>query len=205
MDADTHKFEELKHQVIRTGGYYVHFYFDMHANNEQSLKESMVGFVSRLTNEEGVRFAVGEIDEATERDGMFSSTAKVSMLIHDLPALTRLTMAYGPVGVDLQEPNESRISIGELQIALMGISAMAQDLTQYIIQKEAAGPGREGQIRKADGIPHPAGAEAAGGRQEGGRREKSGRSNWGEKEIEKKWALESPGRLGPAQFICFDF
>lgn len=146
MDADEHKFEQLKQQVIRTGGYYVHFYFDMHANNEQSLKESMVGFVGKLTKEEGVRFAVGEIDEATERDGMFSSTAKMSMLINDLPALTRITMAYGPVGIDLQEPNESRVSLSEMQNALMGISAMAQDLTQFIIQKKLLDPAEKAKF-----------------------------------------------------------
>ncbi len=148
MTADDHKFEELKHQVIRTGGYYVHFYFDMHANDEQSLKESMVGFVSRLTKEEGVRFAVGEIDEPTERDKLFSSTAKVSMLINDLPSLTRITMAYGPVGIDLEEPNQSKIEIGEMQRALMGISAMAQDLTQFIIQKKLFDPAEKAKFEK---------------------------------------------------------
>ena len=148
MDADEHKFEELKHQVIRTGGYYVHFYFDMHANDEQSLKESMVGFVSKLTKEEGVRYAIGEIDEATEKDKLYSSTAKVSKLIHDLPAINRITMAYGPVGIDLEEPNESRVSVGEMQAALMGISAMAQDLTQYIIQKKLLDPSEKAKFDK---------------------------------------------------------
>ncbi len=108
----------------------------------------MIGFVGKLTNEEGVAMGVGEIDEAVEKDGMFSCTTKVSLLVHDLPALTRLTMGYGPVGVEVEEPHESIVSMGELQTSLMTISAMAQDLTQFIIKKQLLDPAEKANFEK---------------------------------------------------------
>ncbi len=131
--ADMHKFEALKHDVLRHGGFYLHFYFDMHASDPTALQNIMVGFVGKLTNEEGVRLAVGEVDEPLKRDELYSTTAKVSMLVSDLPTLAKLVMNYAPIGIELEEPLEARVTAGELQTALMNVSAITQDFTRHIL------------------------------------------------------------------------
>lgn len=129
------KFDQVKDEVVRHGGYYVHFYFDMHSKNPESLQNIMVGFVGKLTKEAGVEVAVGEIDKPIEDGGMYSTTAKVSLLIVNFSSLVRVTMSYAPIAVDVQEPLDAKIDAGELQNALLGISATAQDLTTHIISK----------------------------------------------------------------------
>ena len=113
--ADTKKFDELKNEVLRNNGYYVQFYFDMHADKKENLQNIMVGFVSKLTKEHGVRLAVAEVDEPMARDKEFSTTAKVSLLIASFADLIRLTMSYTPIGIDIEEPLDAKIDAGELQ------------------------------------------------------------------------------------------
>lgn len=133
--ADMKKFNELKHDVLRHGGFFVHLYFDMHSQNPEGLQNIMVGFVGNITKEPGVRMAVAEIDQPLEREGTYSTTAKVSMLVSDFTTLLRLTMNYTPIGIEVEEPLDAKLDAGEIQNALMGISATAQQLTQHIISK----------------------------------------------------------------------
>ncbi len=133
--AKMDKFNALKHEVLKNGGFYVRFYFDMHAGDAPSLQNIMVGFVSRLTNEQGVRFAVGEVDEPIAHEGMFSTTARVSLLVNDFPTLARITISYAPIGIEIEEPGETRLPASDLQAGLIGISGAAQELTHHILTK----------------------------------------------------------------------
>lgn len=133
--SDTKKFDELKHKIIGNGGYFTHFYFDMHANDKDNLQNIMVGFVGKITKEPGVAMVVGEIEEPLENDGTFSTTSRVSMLVTSFSNLIRLTQTYTPIGVEIEEPLDAKIDAGELQRALMGISVTNQELTQHILMK----------------------------------------------------------------------
>jgi len=133
--SDMKNFEKLKHKVIDNGGYFVRFYFDMHANDADNLQNIMVGFVGKITKEEGVPMAVAEIDEALETEGTFSSTAKVSILTNSFSDLVRLTQTYAPIAIEVEEPLDAKIDAGEMQQALMGISTTNQELTQHILTR----------------------------------------------------------------------
>ena len=146
--AEMKKFEELKNNVIHDGGYFVHYYFDMHSQNAEGLQNIMTGFVAKLTKEPGVRMAVAEVDQPLKRDDTFSTTAKVSMLISDFTTLTRLTMSYTPIAIEVEEPLDAKIDAGELQGALMGISGTTQHFTQHIMEKGMD----EGQKKKFEDI-----------------------------------------------------
>ena len=144
----TDKFEQLKREVLRSGGYFVHFYFDMHGSEPKSLQDIMVGFVSRLSKENGVKMAVGTVEDPIEHDGMFSTTAKVTMLISDLHSLSKLAVSYCPISIEVDEPHKAEVQAGELQNALMTISATAQDLTQYILKKGLLSPEEKAKFEK---------------------------------------------------------
>ena len=131
--TDMKKFEELKHKVVSNGGYFVHFYFDMHANDKDTLQNIMVGFVGKITKEPGVSMAVAEIEEPLETEGTFSTTARVSILANSFADLIRMTQTYTPIGIEIEEPLDAKIDAGELQYALMGVSITNQELTQHIL------------------------------------------------------------------------
>ncbi|MDE1797894.1 MAG: hypothetical protein KGH63_00625 [Candidatus Micrarchaeota archaeon] len=133
--AKMEKFNALKSEVLKNGGFYLRFYFDMHAGNAPALQDIMVGFVGKLTNEEGVRFAVGEVDEPIAYEGLFSTTARVSMLVNDFPTLARLTINYAPIGIEIEEPTDIRMPSSELQAGLIGIAATAQELSHHILTR----------------------------------------------------------------------
>lgn len=131
--ADMKKFEALKHKVVDNGGYFVHFYFDMHANEKENLQNIMVGFVGKITKEPGISMAVAEIDEPLETDGTFSTTSRVSILANSFGDLIRLTQTYTPIAIEIEEPLDAKIDAGQMQQALMGISTTNQELTQHIL------------------------------------------------------------------------
>ncbi len=133
--AETKKFDAIKSEVLRNGGFFVHFYFDMHANNSAALQDIMVGFVGKITKEQGVRMAVGEIDEPIAHQDMFSSTARVSMLVDNFTTLATLALNYAPIGVEIDEPTEAKLPANDIQQALIRISATTQELTHHIITK----------------------------------------------------------------------
>lgn len=128
-------FREIKDEVIRNGGYHVSLYFDLHGNSKEALKDIMVGFIGKLTKEEGVRFGVGEIDEPIDHQETFSSTAKVTLLAESFTSLIRICSAYGPIGVEIEEPLEAKIPLGEAQEALLLVSTISQEFTNIMLKK----------------------------------------------------------------------
>jgi len=133
--AEKKSFRDIKDEVVRNGGFHVNFYFDLHGNSKDALKDIMVGFVGKLTKEQGVRFGVGEIDEPLDHQDLYSTTAKVTMLIENLPALMRLCLSYGPIGIEIEEPLESKLSAGEIQSICLQASGTAQEFTNLVLTK----------------------------------------------------------------------
>jgi hypothetical protein len=128
-------FRELKDEVIRNGGFHVNLYFDLHGNSKDSLKELMVGFVGKLTNEDGVRFGVGQIEEPIAHQDVFSSTAKVTILAESFSTLVKLCTSYGPIGVEIEDPLDVRIPIQEAQESLLLVSSVSQQFTNIMLKK----------------------------------------------------------------------
>lgn len=133
--AEKKSFRDIKDEVVRNGGYHVNFYFDLHSNSKEALRDVMVGFVGKLTNEDGVRFGVGEIDEPLDHQDLYSTTAKVTLLVESLPALMRLCLAYGPIGIEIEEPFESRLTASEIQSVCLQASGTAQEFTNLVLTK----------------------------------------------------------------------
>ena len=127
--------DEITDDAIREGGYLVNAYFDLHASTEEAVKTLMVGFISKLTKEEGVIYAVGEIDQAEKKDDMYSTWACVKLLAKDFPVLVRISVQYSPIGWEILRPQEVRLSIGEVQSALIDISQFSQNFTRLIMEK----------------------------------------------------------------------
>ncbi len=128
-------FKELRDDVVKDGGLHTCLYFDLHSNSPDALKEVMVGFISKLTKEEGVRFGVGEIDEPMEHQGAFSATAKVTLLVDRFGTLVSLCSSYGPIGVEIEEPLEVRLPLHEAQEALLLVSSISQQFTNIMLKK----------------------------------------------------------------------
>lgn len=127
--------DELTDDAVREGGYLANVYFDLHAGSEDAVKTIMIGFLSKLTREPGVIYAVGEIDKPQQKDGMFSTWANVKLLAKDFSTLVRISTQYSPIGMEILRPHEAKLSLGEAQSVLLDISQTSQNFTRVIMER----------------------------------------------------------------------
>jgi hypothetical protein len=140
--------EEITDEAIRDGGFLTLIYFDLHSSSEESVKNLMVGFISKLTKEKGVIYAVGEIDSPVEKGGVFSTWAEVKLLAEDFSTLIRISSQYSPIGVEILRPDKANLSLGEAQGILLDVSQMSQNFTRLIMEKVLTGEEREAFTKK---------------------------------------------------------
>ncbi|MEM4137150.1 MAG: hypothetical protein QXH71_00150 [Candidatus Anstonellaceae archaeon] len=133
--TQTGSFEKLKERVINRGGFFVYFYFDVHSNSPENMQSLAVSFSSKITNEKGVAFGISEIDQPLEKDGIYSTAIKTTLLVEDFPSLVRLAMTYMPIAIQIEEPLEQKIDAGQLQLSLIELSTFCQELTNHILTK----------------------------------------------------------------------
>ncbi|MFH1056944.1 MAG: hypothetical protein V1717_04080 [Candidatus Micrarchaeota archaeon] len=133
---DERKLEPMFKEAIGFGAVRVVFHFDAHGKEENTVKDSLVDFVSRLTKEEGVLYCKGEIDEVvgSESEG-FSSNAEVKLLTDSFSTLLRMALRYGPVGVEIIQPTELKLNTQEMQDLLLSASEISKQYAAYVVEK----------------------------------------------------------------------
>ncbi|HIH18441.1 TPA: hypothetical protein HA225_00520 [Candidatus Micrarchaeota archaeon] len=126
---------EITDEAIADGGYLTLVYFDLHAKSSDEVKNIMVGFISKLTKEKGVLYAVGEIDQPIEKDGIWSTWAEVKLLASDFATLVRIASQYSPIGIEILRPDRVNLAIGDAQGVLLDISQTSQNFTRMIMER----------------------------------------------------------------------
>jgi len=127
--------DEITDEAIREGGYLAMVYFDLHAQTSDGVKNLMVGFISKLSKEKGVIYAVGEIDAPVEKGGVYSTWAEVKLLAEDFATLVRVASQYSPIGIEILRPDEARLTLGEAQGILLDVSQTSQNFTRMIMER----------------------------------------------------------------------
>jgi uncharacterized membrane protein len=128
-------FDEIKKEVIARGGFFVYFYFDITGTDKESIKNLAVSFSGKITTEKGVRLGITEIEEPIEKDGMFITALKASLLVENFYHLVRLTMVHMPIAIEIEEPLDITLDAGQVQLALLQISDLCQQFTTHILTK----------------------------------------------------------------------
>jgi len=127
--------DEITNEAIQDGGYLCLLYFDMHASSEEAVKNIMVGFIAKLTKAEGVIYALGDIDKPIVHDDLYSASAEVKILIKDLASLTRICAQYSPIGIEILRPHDVKLTLGELQDALLSVAQLSSQFASVLMQK----------------------------------------------------------------------
>lgn len=142
--------DEMTNEAIADGGYLALLYFDLHAATADEVKNLMVGFISKLTKEKGVIYAVGEIDEPLEKGGVYSTWAEVKLLAEDFNALARIAAQYSPIGVDILRPERVVLDLGSAQGLLLDIANTSQNFTRMIMERVLSKEEVENYRKKMD-------------------------------------------------------
>ncbi|MFH0835822.1 MAG: hypothetical protein V1834_01530 [Candidatus Micrarchaeota archaeon] len=122
-------------QAVGKGAIFVLFHFDAHGSDEQSVRDSLIDFIARLSKEPGVIYASGEIEKALEDESIFSCCSEVKILAEDLSALLRIALKYGPMAVEVIKPHKRAFDAMEMQAVLLDASMTAQEFSKFVLDK----------------------------------------------------------------------
>ncbi len=128
---------KLIEKTVKDGGVLAFLYFDLHGNQKEALQKLGVGFVQKILQEQGVKYAQGEIDEPVENAGLFSTSVEIKVLSKDIVTLARLCGSYSPFSIEILQPEEFRLSLSDMHEILMFLGATTHDYKKYIIEKVA--------------------------------------------------------------------
>lgn len=140
----------LIEETTRHGAIHAMMYFDAHGRDADAVKGSLVEFVSVLTGEKGVLYCKGEVlepfkrtlpmadENATPEEG-YSTSAQVEVLAESFNKMVDICLRFGPVGVDVMDPQQIRLSLEEAHALLLDASQYSQDYTAYILKNVLKG------------------------------------------------------------------
>ncbi len=131
----TKSVEKVTEDTIKEGGVLALLYFDIHGNSKDTIKTTMVEFIRRLTGEEGVVYAVGEIKDTIEDDSGFATSAEVKVLTKEFMALINIGFRYGPIGVEILKPEGIKLSLREAQDVILTAAQTSHEFSTYVVEK----------------------------------------------------------------------
>ena len=129
--------EKVTEEKIRAGGVLVKFYFDMQHNDKEKLQPLLVDLINeRLMKEPGVVYVYGSVEEPLEKDGVFITSAMVTVLFESFLPLLSVAFRYAPAGIEILKPEkEMHFRTSELQSMLMDMSALSIGYSQFMLEK----------------------------------------------------------------------
>jgi hypothetical protein len=129
--------DRVTEEKIAKGGVLVKLYFDMQHKEKDKLQPLLVDLINeRLMKEKGVVYCVGAVEEPLERDGMFITSAVVTVLFEKFMYLVGIAFNYAPAGIEILQPyNEMTFKTHELQGMLMDLSQISMDYSKYVMEK----------------------------------------------------------------------
>jgi len=129
--------EKVTEEKIAKGGVLAKLYFDMQHKEKDKLQPLLVDLINeRLLKERGVIYCYGVIEEPFEREGVFVTSAIVTVLFENFFSIVGVVFRYAPAGVEILEPEKDmRFKIHELQSMLMDLSQISVDYSKYILER----------------------------------------------------------------------
>lgn len=129
--------EKITEEKIAHGGVLIRFYFDMQHEDKEKLQPILVNLVNeQLMKEPGVVYCYGAIEEPLEKEGVFITSATITMLFESFKPLLSIVFRYAPAGLEILKPqSEMRLKTSELQSMLMDMSSLSINYSRWILEK----------------------------------------------------------------------
>ncbi|MBI5060762.1 MAG: hypothetical protein HZB67_00430 [Candidatus Aenigmarchaeota archaeon] len=126
---------ELFEEAVKRGAVLAQLHFDAYGEDKDAVKDALVEFVGRISNERGVLYCVGEIKDVIERKGQFSTYSEVKLLAADFESLLNISLKYGPVAVEILKPHKIELTVDQAQGLLLTASSTTQDYVSFLLQR----------------------------------------------------------------------
>jgi len=128
--------DNVTETAIEKGGILAQLYFDVHGPDKDTVEGILVDLANKLSKEQGVIFAVGNIQRALEaEDKRWSAAAEVKVLTKSFHHLARLCTLYSPMGIEILKPHEIRLPLSDAQQLLFDSAQFSFDFTTEMLYK----------------------------------------------------------------------
>jgi hypothetical protein len=128
--------DRITEEKIAKGGVLAKLYFDMQNSDKEKLQPLLVELVNEhLLKEKGVVYGYGMIEDPLEQNGLFITSAVVTVLCESFIPLVSISFNYSPAGIELIRPEkEMTFKMHELQGLLMDVSQISLSYSKYVLE-----------------------------------------------------------------------
>ncbi len=140
--------DDIVEEKVQQGAIWSLLYLDLHADNEETLNNILVGIIQNITKEKGVEYCFGVIQKPEKDGDLYSTSAEVKLLTEDFYALQRVCLLYNPVYLEILKPEEIRLKGGEAESLIMNAVSITQELTQHVLMSQLQDPKQKEKYRK---------------------------------------------------------
>lgn len=133
--------ERVTDEKIAKGGVLVKLYFDIQDTDKEKLQPLLVDLINgRLMKERGVVYCHGSIEEPIENQGVYITSAMVTVLFDSFMPIVNIAFNYAPAGIEILRPSgEMSFKTYELQAMLMDMASISTVYSKYIIENVLKG------------------------------------------------------------------
>jgi hypothetical protein len=123
-------------EKVAKGGVLAKLYFDMQHKDKEKLQPLIVELINEhLLKEKGVVYCYGAVEEPLENNGLFITSAVVTMLFENFFPLISIAFNYSPAGIEIIKPeNEMTFRMHDLQAMLMDVSQISLNYSKYVLE-----------------------------------------------------------------------
>ncbi len=129
--------DKLTNDTISKGGVLALLYFDLHGSSKEVLNNMGTGFVDRVLKEPGVIFALAEIQEPIQTEGLYSTSLELKVLTTGMMHIAHLCANYSPFSIEILRPDKIELSIDKAHELLMYIASTTFEYKKHIIERVA--------------------------------------------------------------------
>ncbi len=145
--------DKVTEEKLARGGVLVKLYFDMQHKDREQLQPLMANLINEhLLKEKGVVYCYGAIEEPIEHDGVYSTSAILTVLFEGFMPIVDVAFKYAPAGIEIMEPTKGiSFKTGELQNLLMDMSQLSVEYSKFILQRVMTPEEKEEMSRALEG------------------------------------------------------
>ena len=94
-----------------------------------------LGSIPRKWKKKGVVYCYGSIEEPLEKDGVYTTSAMITVLFDSFFPLIGVAFNYAPAGVEVLRPEkEMHFTTAEMQSLLLELSQISVTYSKYILE-----------------------------------------------------------------------
>ncbi|BCS90665.1 MAG: hypothetical protein ARM1_0122 [Candidatus Micrarchaeota archaeon] len=122
--------EKITAETIKKGGILARLYFDVQDKNKDNLQPLLADLTNNhISKEKGIVYFYGRIDPPIESNGVYVTSAQITMLFSSFEDMINIVMKYTPIALEILEPSDG------YKLSTYDIQRIALNISEFITNK----------------------------------------------------------------------